>query len=127
MPRDFAAFGELRTAILGSVSLACLAAAAPALGQASPDPQQAREQEIIVTGSRIKLAPGMSTPQPVTSLAADELSNMAPGSITESLAQLPQFYNDATIANPGGFFATPGSGSLNLRGLGSNRTLILLD
>jgi outer membrane receptor protein involved in Fe transport len=130
MNREIAAFGHLRTAILGSVSLACLAAATPALAQDKPDPQAAqtaKEQEIIVTGSRIKLAPGMSTPQPVTSLTSDELSNMAPGSITESLAQLPQFYNDATIANPGGFFATPGSGSLNLRGLGANRTLTLLD
>jgi outer membrane receptor protein involved in Fe transport len=83
-------------------------------------------EEIVVTGSRIERS-GMNTPSPVTSVSAEELSNMAPGGIIQALNQLPQFYGNSSIEDAGGFFVTPGSGNLNLRGLGTNRTLVLLN
>ena len=83
-------------------------------------------EEIMVTGSRIQRT-GMNTPTPVTSLDLGELSNMAPGNLIESMSQLPQFVNNTTTNQPNGFFNSPGSGALNLRGLGSNRTLVLLN
>src|SRR5690606_23103564 len=74
---------------------------------------------------------GMDTPTPVTALGVDELLTMSPNSVTEALVQLPQFSSSATAENFGGvtngFFTSPGGGSLNLRGIGSNRTLTLLD
>jgi iron complex outermembrane recepter protein len=90
-------------------------------------------EEITVTGSRIQQATGMSTPTPVAALSVTELQAMAPLSITQALTQLPQFAGQsATTENfggtsPGGFFQSPGAGSLNLRGLGTKRTLTLLD
>jgi len=87
--------------------------------------------EVTVTGSRIQQAVGMTTPTPVTAVSMDQLQAMSPSSLTEAMVQLPQFFNSATAENFGGagngFFQSPGGGSLNLRGIGTNRTLTLLD
>ncbi|MDT8397804.1 MAG: TonB-dependent receptor [Pseudomonadales bacterium] len=82
--------------------------------------------EIQVTGSRIRRS-GFETPTPVTTVGIDELSNMEPGTLVESLSQLPQFFGNTTPSSQGFFLTSPGAGNLNLRGLGTNRTLNLLD
>lgn len=88
-------------------------------------------QEVTITGSRIQQAVGMTTPTPVAALSSADLQAMAPGSITQAMTQLPQFYASQTAENFGAgsnnFFTSPGGGSLNLRGVGSKRTLTLLD
>jgi outer membrane receptor protein involved in Fe transport len=83
-------------------------------------------EEVTVTGSRLRTT-GFSTPTPVTSVTSDDLDLMAPGNLIESVTQLPIFFNNTTQDNPGNFFSTPGSGSLNIRGLNTNRTLTLLN
>jgi iron complex outermembrane receptor protein len=83
-------------------------------------------EEVTVTGSRIR-ATGFSTPTPVTAVSADELGLMAPGNLIEAMTQLPMFVNNTTQDDPGSFFGSPGSGSLNIRGLNTNRTLTLLN
>ncbi|MBN1240818.1 MAG: TonB-dependent receptor [Gammaproteobacteria bacterium] len=88
--------------------------------------QEAALEEVTVTGSRIR-ASGFTTPTPVTTMSSDELEFMAPGNLIESVSQLPIFFNNTTQDNPGNFFGTPGSGSLNIRGLNANRTLTLLN
>lgn len=76
---------------------------------------------IVVTGSRVARTDGMETPLPVVNVEAAEIETLSPGSLVTGLSQLPQFYGNET----------PGSGStrgtLNLRGLGLNRTLTLLN
>src|SRR3546814_4221547 len=68
------------------------------------------------------------SPSPVTSVTADQLSLCAPGSLSESLAPLPEL---RLSTNPqGGQGASSNMGAisqLNLRGLGPNRTLVLLN
>jgi iron complex outermembrane receptor protein len=111
------------------------AAVALALSGATFAQTAAREEgkldEVVVSGTRIQQTSGMDTPTPVAALSATEISNMAPGSLTEALTQLPQFYASATAATfngaNNGFFNSPGGGSLNLRGIGAKRTLTLLD
>lgn len=86
-------------------------------------------EEVTVTGSRIR-RDGMVTPTPVTSVNADELNAMSPGAMIEGLSQLPQFFgNEGLNATPpgGSWFTRGGFGQLNLRGLGTNRTLTLLN
>jgi outer membrane receptor protein involved in Fe transport len=80
---------------------------------------------IIVTGSRL-LTSGMESPQPVTAVKADTLDAMDPSSLIASVSQLPQFYGNTT-PNNSAFFVRGGTGNLNLRGLGPNRTLTLLN
>jgi len=80
--------------------------------------------EIMVTGSRIQ-RDGMNTPTPVTMLDSNELQSMAPTTLIDGLSQMPQFLNNATPATHNVYGEA--SNLLNLRGIGANRTLILLD
>jgi outer membrane receptor protein involved in Fe transport len=81
---------------------------------------------VTVTGSRI-VRSGMTTPTPVTALAAEDLTNLAPTTMADALTQLPQFANSNTTANTVGTSGNAGQSILNLRGIGANRTLVLLD
>jgi iron complex outermembrane receptor protein len=116
-----------RSPVAAAVALAMCAAPLPAA-----ETEGALElEEVTVTGTRIRAVTGMDTPTPVTAVAVDEIVAMSPVSVTEALVQLPQFAASATAENFGGpannFFSSPGGGSLNLRGVGSSRTLTLLD
>jgi outer membrane receptor protein involved in Fe transport len=98
-------------------------AAVTALGGAA----QAQEpvEEVTVTGSRLR-RDGMSTPTPVTAVQRDELRAMAPTMLMDAINQLPQF-RDNDQSQGSSIFASGGSNSVNLRGIGSNRTLTLLN
>ncbi len=84
-------------------------------------------QEVTVTGSRLRVRDGMETPTPVTAMVTEELEALAPGNLVEALNQLPQFLNNSGPANVSSIGGAAGSSFLNLRGVGSNRTLVLLD
>jgi iron complex outermembrane receptor protein len=116
----------------GASALALAASAGPALAQdeaRTPDEGAAQaasgEGSIVVTGSRL-VTDGMTSPVPVTSVGSEELEAMDPGSLISSVSQLPQFYGNQT-PNNSNFFVRGGTGNLNLRGLGPNRTLTLLN
>jgi iron complex outermembrane receptor protein len=98
-------------------------AAASVLGSVA-EAQQVLE-EVTVTGSRLR-RDGMSTPTPVTAVGRDEMRAMAPTLLMDSIVQLPQF-RDNDQSQTGSIFSTGGSNSVNLRGIGSNRTLTLLN
>jgi iron complex outermembrane recepter protein len=112
-----------------AVAVATALAAVPCAQSQERGPEP--ESEIVISGTRIRQTSGMDTPTPVAALSAAEISNMAPGSLVDAMSQLPQFYASATAANfnsgTNNFFASPGGGSLNLRGIGAKRTLTLLD
>ncbi len=86
-------------------------------------------EEISVTGSRIRQTSGMITPTPVTAVTMPELTNFDPGgTVAEQLNSLPQFFgNRSAQSSTGALNAGSGSSFLNLRDLGSNRTLVLFD
>ena len=101
-------------------------AAAVALAIAMPALAQEELQEVRVTGSRIVQAPGMFTPTPVTSVAAEELKNLSPANLIESLNTLPVFSgNSSQQVALGG--QNSGGSNVNLHGVGQSRTLVLLD
>jgi outer membrane receptor protein involved in Fe transport len=85
-------------------------------------------EEVVVTGSRI-IRDGTQAPTPVTVIAAEQLQVQSPRSLAEGVVQLPVFRGSTTTNN--GSAASGGSNQagsfLNLRGLGVNRTLVLLD
>jgi iron complex outermembrane recepter protein len=119
-----------RTQVALAVGLALFTAQVSAAQQNQPAADEDIEQleEVTVTGSRIRSVTGMDTPTPVAAITAEELEAMSPTSLTSALVQMPQFANSTTAENFGpGFFVSPGGGSLNLRGIGSKRTLTLLD
>ena len=128
MPRTaFDSRACVRRALTLGVSTAALWAV-PALAQDDAETSaagDAADATIVVTGSRLATT-GMDTPVPVTSVQAEELEAMDPSSLIASLSQLPQFYGNQT-PNSSNFFTRSGTGTLNLRGLGVNRTLTLLN
>lgn len=109
-------------------SIAMLAGGVPAFGQTAPQTSQSSvQEEIIVTGSRIA-RDGFEAPTPVTVISADELEAVPRSNIAEFVNELPALAASNTptpsISSSAG---TNGINSLNLRGLGVTRTLVLLD
>jgi outer membrane receptor protein involved in Fe transport len=98
----------------------------PAAGAQEETPEAV--DDVVVTGSR--LATGFSMPTPVTALSADDLQSTAPSSFDEALKQVPSLSGSFTSAASGtgsAFYGTNGQSTLNLRYLGPQRTLVLLD
>jgi iron complex outermembrane recepter protein len=83
--------------------------------------------EVHITGSRLGLD-GMTSPTPVAVISAAELQLQSPTSLVDALVQLPHFLNNDTPQTQSfGTAAAAGASYLNLRGIGSIRTLTLLD
>lgn len=76
-------------------------------------------EHVVVTGSRVTAVSGFTAPTPVTTLQREELNQSAPVTITEALLQMPQF---ATASQP-----QTGQSFANLRSIGAQRTLTLVD
>lgn len=108
----------------GASALALVLASNAAQAQDADDAGET-EDVITVTGSRIR-TDGMQAPVPITVVAAEEIEALSPGALITGVSQLPQFYGNQT-PNSGNFFARSGYGALNMRGLGTNRTLTLLN
>jgi outer membrane receptor protein involved in Fe transport len=83
---------------------------------------------VTVTGTRI--VNGAAMPTPVTSVSTDDLLVQSPVGISNGLLQLPQFAatvgGQSQVKANGRGFGTPTPG-FNLYGLGTIRTLVLLD
>lgn len=111
----------------GAAALALGATTAYAQDDASSTASSSDDSKstIVVTGSRL-ITTGMDSPVPVTAVKAEELEAMDPTALINSVSQLPQFYGNQT-PNNSAFFTRGGTGNLNLRGLGVNRTLTLLN
>lgn len=83
--------------------------------------------EVEVTGTRL-VHDGMTTPTPVAALSRAELDELGPTTLMDALAQLPHFLNNDTPQTQSfGTSGAAGASFLNLRGIGTIRTLILLD
>ncbi|WP_293375914.1 TonB-dependent receptor [Phenylobacterium sp. SCN 70-31] len=80
--------------------------------------------EVVVTGSRIARA-DYTAESPIVSLTAEAVELAGPQTLEATFNQMPQF--SATNANSSSSPARQGRNNANLRGLGIQRTLILLD
>lgn len=99
---------------------------------AQADPQTAEEEEpneaIVITGSRI-VRDGYDAPTPVSVISTKELKAEAPANITDFVNTLPAVRGSGTAANSNGALSNGAAGvnSINLRNLGTARTLVLFD
>lgn len=82
--------------------------------------------EIIVTGSRIQ-RDGFSAPTPVTTLSIEQIEQRAPSSIADVLITIPSFRPTSSPSTSGVNSRTGGLIAADLRGLGSQRTLVLVN
>ena len=123
--RKIALFGS--SAILLSLVLAGSAQAQ----DTTASQQSSQAPEIVVTGSRI-VRRDYTSDSPLMTISSQSLQNSSEVSIDQSLSQLPQFGAGANqITSAADIQATPtnspGIATVNLRGLGTNRTLVLID
>ncbi|MGL4615341.1 MAG: TonB-dependent receptor domain-containing protein [Shewanella sp.] len=83
-------------------------------------------ERIEITGSRI-IREGAIAPTPVTVITGDELLSTGVTNIGEALNQLPALGNTYSLANSGRFIGTSGLNLLDLRNMGTARTLVLVN
>jgi outer membrane receptor protein involved in Fe transport len=89
--------------------------------------ENAPGEQILVTGSRV-VRDGYDAPTPTTVITSATIEAKAPTTIIDALITLPAFKNSSTAQTAGvGQAGTSGQSFANLRGLGANRTLVLLD
>jgi iron complex outermembrane receptor protein len=115
----------------GASAIALLGAAGPALAQANKPADQAEVSEVVVTGSLISRR-DFKSESPISTIDNSAIAAAGSPSLDGVLGQMPQF-----AASQG---ASEGSGDVqgalgfaggqsysDLRGLGPNRSLVLLD
>lgn len=96
-------------------------------GSAAADSEDA---EIIVTGSRIR---GSTVASPVAVRTAEDMRNAGQSSVADMIRTIPQNFGGGTNAGVGYGVPEPkgtgfgGAATINLRGLGSDATLTLLN
>lgn len=125
---------KIKQILLGTCSITCMFAA-PAAAQEVPEPETVVESrgapgEIVVTGSRLRSANDVS-PQPIVGVTAAELARSGAVTAADVVNELPQLGNafgsasqDISSANRG---FNVGTELINLRGLGAQRTLVLVN
>jgi len=121
-------FFSRTTALIGAAAAAAWLPTA-ALAQDETDPADQEEEEIVVTGTRV-VRPDYAYSNPVTSVSSEALEYSGVVNATEFLQSLPALTNsfdsnDASGANA--FIGGTGLNLLNLRNLGVDRTLVLVD
>ena len=84
------------------------------------------EGDVVVTGSRIR-RPNDDSTIPISTVTAAELAVTGRVSIGDTLNNLPQLQSTFSQSNSTRFLGTAGLNLLDLRGLGTQRTLVLVN
>ncbi|MDH4260208.1 MAG: TonB-dependent receptor plug domain-containing protein, partial [Gammaproteobacteria bacterium] len=100
-----------------------LAAAAAAVVYAPQVMAQEGMSEVVVTGTRIT-TPGLTSNSPINSVGREEIALSQPVAIEEFFRNLPSAY---PAIGPGTNNGSGGGATIDLRGLGPQRTLVLVD
>jgi len=132
------------TALVGALSLVPSIALAQAVPDANSPPVNAdgtsptqtassqtrstdtAPEEILITGSRIRRANDES-PNPITTITAADIFASGRVSVGDVLNQLPQMRNTVNSQNSTSGLGVRGLNLLDLRGLGTSRTLVLVN
>src|SRR5690606_28991595 len=109
-------------------------------GRVPAQPGATSASSIVVTGSRIARQ-DYEANSPIVTVDEEFLEQSSTAAVEEQLNRLPQFVvsNSSTVSNGGGgptaaatliqpsAVSTPGAANVSLRGVGANRTLVLID
>ncbi|WP_194953278.1 TonB-dependent receptor domain-containing protein [Sphingopyxis solisilvae] len=124
---------KTRLLVRGSALTVALFSAMPAVAQTetvAADEESATEAAasgtIVVTGSRIR-RPNLVSTVPITSITGDSVFQGGEVNIAETLNDLPQLRSTFAQQNPGLGIGIAGLNLLDLRGLGTQRTLVLVN
>lgn len=118
-----------RTALVSSISAALLLASIDAALAQDADPATGDAQEldrIVVTGTRIS-NPNVVSPTPVSTLTAQDIEAVGAVNVGDIMTKMPQLATTFTMGNSTRFIGTAGVQTQDLRNLGTNRTLVLVN
>ena len=110
-------------AIAALAALATAAAAQPAEDEEAEEAESAADEVVVVTGSRIVRANLVSS-SPVTQVDAEELLFQGTVRVEDMARTLPQVYSEQNTGQSNG---ATGTATLDLRNLGTVRTLVLVN
>lgn len=122
----------LRTKKLTLAVAITSALSAPVFAQQSSGTDSAVDEKkmesIQVTGSRVS-RDGYDTPTPVASMSEEDINTFAPNSVADFVNTMPSVTGSSTASTSSGSLSNGASGiaALNLRALGTGRTLVLFD
>lgn len=127
-PRTCLARAGCWLGLAGAAAIASTAAGAQTAAPASqPQAQPAQQlEEITVTSSRLE-ASGFDAPTPTTSIGAMDIEARGLPNIADYLNEMPAFMATGTPTSRSFFTSSLGLNTLDLRGLGPNRTLVLVN
>jgi outer membrane receptor for ferrienterochelin and colicin len=109
--------------ILVSGSVLCASPVTTAVAQATAASDLG---EVVVTGTFIRRPEGFTPASPVQDIPREDFEAHAPKTVADFLTQLPYSFNTQfTVGRALG--SSNGSGSINLRNLGADATLVLLN
>ena len=117
---------ERRSVSLFALGVCLAAGSSGALAQENTDVADGAGDRIVVTGSRVA-RDGAEAPTPVTVIGADQIEARAATNVADTLNELPSFRPLVTPATQQAVGGNVGASVLDLRGLGGERTLVLLD
>jgi len=109
-----------------SLALGLTAATTTSFVFAQNAPTDEALDEVVVTGSRIA-RPNLESAVPVTTVSASELYETGSTSVGDLLNDLPALRSTFSQSNSSRFLGTTGLNLLDLRGLGTQRTLVLVN
>ncbi len=117
--------------VRGSALTLALFSAMPAMAQSDAAPADdaadaAGEGTIVVTGSRIR-QPNLESANPIAVVTGAEIFETGGISVGDLLNELPQLRSTFSQQNSTRFLGTRGLNLLDLRGLGTQRTLVLVN
>jgi outer membrane receptor protein involved in Fe transport len=118
---NFKKNGLFATSLLAGATLFSVA---PSQAQeAASTPKAAPAEEVVVTGSRIP-QPNLTSTSPVTQVTGADIQAAGITRVEDLINQLPQAFaaQNSTVAN-----GASGTATVDLRGLGADRTLVLID
>lgn len=120
-----------------AIGLLALTLPATAFAQSGGDPVLSEDgdaeeaaadtsEAIVVTGSRIR-RPNLTSTIPITSIGGEQFFQQGQTNVGETLNDLPQLRSTFSQQNPGLGIGIAGLNLLDLRGLGTQRTLVLVN
>jgi iron complex outermembrane receptor protein len=115
---------NVRHAVRLAITGAAAAASTVAISQTAAVKMDQGLEEVIVTGTRIQASPNDVSVAPVATLTAADIQRSGLVRIEDLLNNLPQVIAES---NSGQSISSDGTASVSLRGLGSNRTLVLIN
>ncbi|HET6630201.1 MAG TPA: TonB-dependent receptor [Woeseiaceae bacterium] len=115
----------LRKAVRHALYFSAVVSAGTGASQAAAQEQPDQDvEEITVTGSRIATDPNLVSSAPVSQVSAEELAYRGITRVEDLINDLPQITPELSANESNG---ATGTATLDLRGLGSDRTLVLVN